>query len=337
MASTSPTKAGGQTNGVRFIILAFVLLFVAVVDLGLVAMNFADSSEATSRQYLLSMGSLILLGLFVGYLGMVFFFVGVMRWERATRSDDCMSDIDQMLAVLRSVNDRLLISDTAKRTIYRQKEHEALRQAIREDINKSSFDTALAMVAEMSKTYGYREEAEQYRDEILTAREADMQRKVDESLVRLDAILEAHEWERASHEVARIQRLYPDSPRVRDLQRRVTHAREQHKRDLERQFLAAAERDDVDVAIKLLEELDRYLTPAEAEPFRETARGVIGKKRDNLGVQFKLAIHDREWTQAVRVGEQIIRGFPNSKMADEVRGMLDLLRERAAGEQAARS
>jgi hypothetical protein len=56
----------------------------------------------------------------------------------------------------------------------------------------------------------------------------------------------------------------------------------------------------------------------------------------NLGVQFKLAVHDKEWTQAVRVGEQIIREFPNTKMSDEVRSMLDLLRERAAGEQAAR-
>lgn len=337
MTSANQTNKTGQTNGTRLIASAFILLFLAVIDLGLVAMNFADSPGTPSKQYLIGMGSLILFGLFMGYLSMVFFFVGVLRWERATRSDDCMSEVDQMLTVLRSVNDRLLISDTAKRTIYRQKEHEALRKAIREDINKGSFDTALAMVTEMSKTYGYREEAEQYRDEILTARAADMQRKMDESLARLDQILEAHEWERASHEVARIQRLHPDSPRIRDLQRRVIHAREQHKRDLEREFLAAAERDDVDLAIKLLEELDRYLTPAEAEPFRETARGVIGKKRDNLGVQFKLSIHDKEWTQAVRVGEQIIRGFPNSKMADEVRGMLDLLRERAAGEQAARS
>ena len=64
---------------------------------------------------------------------------------------------------------------------------------------------------------------------------------------------------------------------------------------------------------------------------------MIGKQRDNLGVQFKLAIHDKEWTEAVRVGEGIIKEFPNSRMADEVRELLDLLRERAAGEQAART
>ena len=89
--------------------------------------------------------------------------------------------------------------------------------------------------------------------------------------------------------------------------------------------------------MELLKELDKYLTEQEAEPFRETARGVIGKKRDNLGVQFKIAVHDREWVRAMRVGEQIIQEFPNTKMCDEVRGMIDLLRERAAGQHAARS
>ncbi|MEM8783700.1 MAG: hypothetical protein AAGE65_12715, partial [Planctomycetota bacterium] len=90
-----------------------------------------------------------------------------------------------------------------------------------------------------------------------------------------------------------------------------------------------------DGAMKLLKELDKYLQPGEAKQFEEVARGVIGKQRDNLGVQFKLAVHDKEWLNSVRIGEQIIREFPNTRMADEVRGMLDLLRERAAGQQAA--
>ena len=65
------------------------------------------------------------------------------------------------------------------------------------------------------------------------------------------------------------------------------------------------------------------------------ARGVIGKKRQNLGVQFKLAVADHEWIDALHVGEQIIADFPNTKMADEVLSMMDLLKERAAGQQQA--
>jgi hypothetical protein len=47
-------------------------------------------------------------------------------------------------------------------------------------------------------------------------------------------------------------------------------------------------------------------------------------------VRFKLAVQDRAWIDAVRVGERIVADFPNSQMAAEVRGMLDVLRERAA-------
>jgi hypothetical protein len=239
--------------------------------------------------------------------------------------------------LLESINDRLLISDQAKRVAYREQDRNALRQAIRDDIQKRDFDAALAMVEEMSRTYGYREEAEEFRDQILTARKAEMERKVTEGIAAVDQIVARREWEAAMAEATKLQRLYPDELQMRGLDRRVREARENHKHELERQFLQAAERDDVELAMDLLKELDRYLSETEAEPFRETARGVIGKKRMNLGVQFKMAVHDKEATEAVRIAEQIIREFPNTKMADEVRGMLDVLRERAANEQAARA
>ena len=85
---------------------------------------------------------------------------------------------------------------------------------------------------------------------------------------------------------------------------------------------------------QLLKELDKYLSETEAAPYTEVARGVIGKKKENLGVQFKLAVHDHDWIGAVRVGEQIIREFPNTRMADEVRSMIDLLRNRASEQRA---
>ncbi len=109
----------------------------------------------------------------------------------------------------------------------------------------------------------------------------------------------------------------------------------QHKQQLERKFLEAAQRDDVELATGLLNELDKYLTEGEAAPLLEVARGVFRKKKDNLGVQFKLAVQDRDWIMAAHVGEHVIREFPNSRMADEIRGMIDPLRERAAKQSAA--
>lgn len=273
-------------------------------------------------------------------LGTAALVAGAVRWAvygRDGASAPAAQGDARMLTLLEQINQRLLLSDTAKRIAYRQQDLAALRRTIESDIANGNFDAAMVLVSELAQTYGYREEAESFRERIAASRAAEQEAKISEQIARLDETLSRNEFERASREAAKIQRLYPESERVRDLQRRVAAAREKYKQQLEREFLEAAERDDVDRALDLLKVLDKYLTEAEAEPLRETARGVIGKKRDNFGVQFKMAVHDREWLAAVRVGEQIIRDFPNSRMAEEVRGMIDVLRERAAGQQAAQS
>ncbi len=273
-----------------------------------------------------------------GLLSMILLIVGSIRWAVYGRSSTGVSpsqNDDQVVELLKSINDRQLLSETTKRIAYRREDIEAIRRAIREDIEKRNFDAAMVLITELASVYGHREESEEFRDQLNAARMTEMEGKITRSLARIDEIISRHEFDQAAREAAKLQRLFAESDRVRNISKRVTEAREQYKRDLEREFLKATERDDVDRAMQLLREMDKYLTEQEAEPFRETARGVIGKARDNLGVQFKLAIQDREWLDAVRVGEQIIRDFPNTRMSDEVRDMLDLLRERAAGQQAA--
>ncbi len=243
-------------------------------------------------------------------------------------SADIVRKLDQ-------IDDRLLLSDQAKRIAYRRKDRDALREAIIEDIRKQDYEAALALVDEMAQSFGYREEAEHFRDQILDAQAKRKEQLIDRAIADIDAICDRYEWDEATKQAEKLRRTYPEVRRVQELPKRVDHARETRKSELEREFLDAAERDDVERALELMTELDQYLTPEEAEPYLETARGVVGKKRMNLGVQFKLAIQDRDWMQAVQVGEQLIREFPNSKMAEEVRSMLDVIRERAQAQRAA--
>jgi len=271
----------------------------------------------------------------LGVLGLCLMLGGSVRWavygRDAVKPD--RADNSEQVALLRSINQRLLLSETAKRLAYRQEDIEALRQTVQQDLDEGYYDAALVLVTEMAQNYGLLEESEAYREKILAARQADMESRVEQSVTRLNELLDQHQFEQAMREAEKIQRLHPESQRAKGLTQHVVEAREQYKHDLERQFLEAAERDDIDRAMELLKELDKYLTEKEAEPFRETARGVIGKKRDNLGVQFKMAVQDKDWQKAVRVGEQIIREFPNTQMSNEVRGMLDVLRQRSAEQQ----
>lgn len=272
--------------------------------------------------------------------GTIALIIGSIRW--AMYGQDAVGVSSGVAAggdadLLRSINDRLLLSDTAKRIAYRQHDLAALRRAIREDIDKGAFDAALVLVQEMSQTFGYREEAEQFREQIMGGRAAEQTRKIDAAMEQLNELIAKNDFRAAGLMAAKMARLFPENERESKIVDYVEEMREHYKLRVEREFLAAQERGEVDKAMDLLKVLDHYLNPKEAESFREIARNVIGQKRDNLGVQFKMAVHDQEWTRAVAVGEQIIREFPNTRMADEVRSMLDQLRTRAAAQRAAQA
>jgi hypothetical protein len=204
-----------------------------------------------------------------------------------------------------------------------------LRQAIEADIAEGKYNVALTLCDEMADVFGHRNEAESFRSRIMQARQERFDADVHAALDHLDGLLRGRDWAAVHQEAARIRRLYHDSHLIQNLDQRILQARAEHKSELEGRFLEAAQRDDVEAAMNLLKELDRYLEPAEAERLAEVAQGVVVKHRDNLGVQFKLAVNDRRWAEAARIGETIITEFPNTKMAEEVRSMIDLLRTRA--------
>jgi len=220
--------------------------------------------------------------------------------------------------------------DDARRVLNRKHERDLLCAAIEEDINAEDWDAAMTLVKELAERFGYRAEAESFRERIEKARSTTTDRRVTEAIRHLDAMIVRLEWDKALEEAERIARLFPGSPRADGLRNKVVRSRERYKEDLERRFLHAAEAERVDEALELLRELDGYLTEAEAAPYQELARGVIGKARENLGVRFKLLVRDKNWREAAAVGERIIEEFPNTRMADEVRGMIDHIRERAS-------
>ncbi|MFW6032269.1 MAG: hypothetical protein ACOCTI_02725 [Phycisphaeraceae bacterium] len=305
----------------------------AGAGIGLASIRFDNDVAAVGITYLIYAPA-TLLALF----GLGALIAAAVRWGVFGRDGQRRAEAPetaQMLDLLRSINSRMLLSDTAKRIAYRQQDLQALRRTIEHDIDAGHHDAAMVLVSELAQTYGYREEAETYRERITAARAAKQEASISEATARVEDIIARHDFDRAAREAAKLRRLYPDSEQTKHIARRVAQARESYKQQLEREFLEAAEQEDVDRAMSILKEMDRYLTEEEAAPLRETARGVIGKRRDNLGVQFKMAVHNHQWIGAVRIGDQIIRDFPNTRMAEEVRGMIDLLRQRAAEQKAA--
>ena len=338
MAESSNRRAPFFATAMGLVIGSLLLFFlsIALAAAANAALTQANFEGVPEQNVVLVTYAAYLLSVLVALFGLVLMIVGSVRWAMyGRRSVGVPEGSDVETELLESINARILLSDTAKRIAYRAEDIDLLKRTIKADVEKHEYDAALALVRELGETYGQIKEAEAFREKILGIRRSEMDARVTESLARLKEIVARQDFETATLEAQKIARLYPESAIAKEAINRVDQAREAYKQDLERQFLQASEHGDVDRAMELLKVMDKYLTEQEAEPLRETARGVIGKARDNLGVQFKLAVHDKEWVAAVNVGEQIIREFPNSKMADEVRGMLDVLRQRAAGQQAA--
>ena len=274
-----------------------------------------------------------------GVLGMIIVLaVAPVTWHlrrRAASNLLMMRKVDALSDAIRHLSDSTALSDDARRVLNRQAERDLLCRAIEEDINNQAWDAAIVLCNELADRFGYRADAEEFRARIELARHEIQERRVADSIARLDGLIVQRRWDVAAREAMRIQRLFPESPRVDKLRERVEQARNVYKQDLERRFLDAANSSTrVDEAMGLLKEMDAYLSEEEAEPFREVARGVIGRARENLGAQFKIAVQDRQWGTAALVGRRIVNEFPNTRMAQEVRGMLDQILARANTPQA---
>lgn len=231
--------------------------------------------------------------------------------------------------ILKQILENSMLSDNAKRVLFRERELQLLRGAIEEDLAHGDYNSGLTLCDDMANLFGHREEAENFRSRILQAGHASFEAKVHGALQQFDHILASRDWAVAHREAARIKRLFPNHHLVGDIDQRILQAREDHKRFLEAQFIEAAKRDDVDSAMVLLKELDRYLTRDEAARIANVAQGVVFKHRENLSMQFKLAVNDHRWSEAAQIGDGIIAEYPNTKMADEVRSMIDVIRVRA--------
>jgi len=232
-------------------------------------------------------------------------------------------------ALLEAIAENTRLSDAAKSLARRDQELDALRSAIRDDIRKENWEAGLTLIDEMERRFGYKEEADRVREELDDARNDRIQTKLAEAVELIESHFQSHEWDRAQHEIDRLMHALPDDSRVLSLQDRIKALKEQHKQELKAKWDDAVRRHDTDHAIDVLKELDEYLSPSEAQTLQTTARNVFKEKLLQLGIQFRFAVNERRWQDALTTGLELIRDFPNARMANEVREVMDTLRERA--------
>jgi hypothetical protein len=250
------------------------------------------------------------------------------------RSEETLNVLQERLqaisVLMNEMSEQQLLSDRAKSVAFREKDRDALRRAIREDVAKRDWEAALVLADEMERLFGYKQEAMKFREEIHRAQEEVVRRQVNEATSVIDRHCRAEAWSDALREAERLMHTFRGDQQVMNLPQEIENRRQAHKQQLQAAFQDSLNRRDNDGAIEILKKLDLYLTRAEAEAMQDTVRNLFRERLNDLKTQFTLAVQDHKWGEAVRVGDSIVRDFPNSGIAREVKDKLEFLRQRAA-------
>ncbi|MFQ5501771.1 MAG: hypothetical protein ACE5EQ_05645 [Phycisphaerae bacterium] len=264
----------------------------------------------------------ILVNLILKVEGNLFRSYGVLR--------DLQASIEKQRESLDSISQNAQLSDVVRSVTHRSRERNALRLAINEEIIRGDWEAAYALVELLESRHGYRNEAARLREEVDESRNREGHEQLQKRIDQTKASMESHDWDRARLQMDWLVADQPSSAEVAVLPKLFDRLRNEHKRRLLKEWDQSVQRNEVDRGIAILKELDQYLTPNEAAALQESARGVFRAKLHNLHVQFSLAVTGQDWGEAYEAGQQIIREFPNSRMAQEVKERIHLLAQRAS-------
>jgi len=252
---------------------------------------------------------------------------------RMSRLNEQLGRVETLLenqtAANKKIADLLTLSEQAKSLLYHDREVEAIRETVHQMLVRQDYAAAEHLISSVEQRPTYAQEADALRKDVAATRQASIEGRTDLAIKRVEELIERREWLRAAREAGRLAQAVPANPKVAALPSRIEAAKSKHKRDLLQAYGEAVRRNDLDGSIDLLKQLDTYLTPQEAAALQDSARGVFRAKLHTLGVQFAIQVTEGQWKNAITIGEDIIRNFPNSRMAQEVLTRMDQLRANA--------
>ncbi|MFA5554902.1 MAG: hypothetical protein WCZ89_09415 [Phycisphaerae bacterium] len=223
------------------------------------------------------------------------------------------------------------LSETVKSIVYRDSDSRAVREVIFEKLSSRDFDTAYKLIKEVSANPAYRELADQLRQAADKYRAAPETERENQLIANIVQLLDEHQWAKASIQIENLIRAFPESEKAKEVRQKFAQKKQERKKALLNMWDDAIKRQATDRSLEILRELDQYLTPNEALALQEAARDVFRSKLHSLGVRFSIAVSGQQWEKALDTGQEIVRDFPNSRMAQEILERMDALKQRVTG------
>ena len=302
------------------IALAIVAAMTFLTDL------FQPSETNMLRQLVFLLGALIFLIALLVMLSRVIKILEALR-DNSTKLKELTGALEKISDGLSQINHSTRISETAKAIAFRDSDRQSLREAVFEKLQMQDFEAANDIIDEIASRSEYQELAEQLRIQAEQYRNANDQERLNQIIVHIEKLLAECQWARASAQIEGLIRNYPESEQAKAMRQVLHDKKQERKRILLAAWDDAITHQETDRSLDILKELDQYLTPNEALALQEAASDVFRTKLHNLGVQFSISVTEKRWTEALDIGQQIINNFPNSKMSEEIRGKLHVLKQ----------
>jgi tetratricopeptide (TPR) repeat protein len=248
--------------------------------------------------------------------------------DNSIKLERLIDALEKNRSLLEQIDQNTRLSDAAKAIILRDPDRQFIKEAVLVKIQQEDLDTANEIIDDLANRTGYKELALQLRAEVDKHHGSTDQERIEKIISEIEKLFESYQWVKANIEIEKLIHTYPDSEEAKSMRRKLLIKREERKKLLLNAWDDAVNRRATDRSLKILKELDHYLTPQEAVTLQEAARDVFKDKLHNLGVQFSLAVSGEQWDKALEIGQQIIHDFPNSRMSEEIREKMDVLKQK---------
>lgn len=306
-----------------------VIICVALVIVVLLTF-YTDIFQATEtnmlRKLVLMLGGLVFLSALLAMLSKLFKILEMLR-DNSAKLEEFTGVMEKICAGLTQINHITRVSEAAKVIAFRDADRQSLREAVFDKLQQQDFDAAQKIIDEIAKCPEYQELAEQLRTQAEKYCTANNQERMNQVIAHIEKVLGDCQWVRASAQIEGLIKAYPDNEQAKSMRQILLDKKQERKKILLAAWDDAVRQQETDRSLEILKELDLYLTPNEGLALQEAARDVFRSKLHNLGVQFSIAITEKQWTGALDIGQQIIKDFPNSRMSEEIRGKLDVLKQ----------
>ncbi len=284
------------------------------------------------RDYIFLMGALIFLVALLTMLSRVFGIVNTLR-DNSSKMADATRALENIRDSLLQISRSTRISEAVKAIAFREEDRQSLREAVFDKLKLKDFDGAYELIDDISNRSDHKALADELRQQADTYRNASEDERIDQAIAHIKTLFNSSQWAKASVQVESLIRSYPDTEKVKALRQELVDRKDERKKILLAAWDDAVQQQDTDRSLEILKDLDQYLSPNEGLALQEAAKDVFRTKLHNLGVQFGMAVSDRQWNHALEIGQQIVKDFPNSRMSVEIREKLTVLQQNVQTQQ----